>query len=152
MRRKEREIHNVSVIHDIIRRCTVCRLAMCENGRPYVVPLCFGYQDNALYFHSAREGRKLEILKKNGNVCFELDIDHELELSDQPCRCGMRYRSVIGFGKAAIVDDPESKRKGLDVLMRHYAEGSSDYSEQALENTVIIRVDIEEMTGKQFGY
>jgi len=86
--KKEREIRDPKVIESIISRTNVCRLAMCDEGLPYVVPLCFGYEKGALYFHSATVGRKLEILKKNPKVSFEMDIDWELVRSSD--RCNMR--------------------------------------------------------------
>ena len=103
MRRKEREISDPQVLESIINSAKVCRLAMCEGGVPFVVPLCFGYEKGALYFHSAIEGRKLEILKKNPRVSFEMDIDWELVRSGD--HCNMRYRSVIGFGKATLFNN-----------------------------------------------
>jgi nitroimidazol reductase NimA-like FMN-containing flavoprotein (pyridoxamine 5'-phosphate oxidase superfamily) len=114
-----------------------------------VVPLCFGYEDNALYFHCAGQGRKLDILRKNNNVCVEVDIDQEVIKADEACDCGMKYKSVIGFGKAVFIEDIESKRKALDVIMQQYSEKSFEYPEEAINNTVVIKVEIESMTGKQ---
>jgi len=74
MRRKDKEVPGAKDIEDIIRKATICRLALCEGDRPYIVPLCFGYEDGKLYFHSASRGRKLKILENNRNVCFEMDI------------------------------------------------------------------------------
>lgn len=152
MRRKDKEINNASAIRDIIRNALICRLALSDDNRPYVVPLCFGYRDNILYFHSSPEGRKIEILEKNSNVCFEFDIDHEVVQEEKACKWSMNYRSVIGFGKASFVDDLEEKKKGLDAIMEHYSGRSFDYPEPALKETTIIKVEIESMTGKQSGY
>lgn len=150
MRRKEREISDPRVIESMINEANVCRLAMCEGGVPYVVPLCFGYEKGALYFHSAMEGRKLEILKKNPKVSFEMDIDWELIRSGD--RCSIKYRSVIGFGNASLVEASEHKRNALDLIMRHYHQEPIDYPEPILMNMAIIKVEIEEMTGKTNGY
>jgi len=151
MRRKDKQINDISAMEDILSRATVCRLALCEDNRPYVVPLCFGYKDNALYFHCAEQGKKLDILRKNNNVCFEVDIDHETIKADQACEWGMKYKSVIGSGKAVFVEDAESKRKALDIIMQNYSEGAFEYSEEAVKKTVVIKVEIESMTGKQSG-
>jgi hypothetical protein len=78
MRRKDKEISDIALIEDIITKARVCRLALYDNARPYIVPLCFGYKDNILYFHSAPEGKKLSLLRNNNRVCFEFDTDHEL--------------------------------------------------------------------------
>ena len=152
MRREEKQIGDLDAVEAVIRSSRVCRLGLSEDNRPYVVPLCFGYRDNTLYFHSAPAGRKIEILKKNNSVCFEFDIDHEVVQSEEACKWSMKYRSVIGFGRASFVADLEEKRKGLDAIMNHYAGPSSDYPETAIAGTVLIKVEIESMTGKQSGY
>ncbi len=151
MRRKDKQINDIAAIEDILSRATVCRLGLCENNQPYVVPLCFGYEENALYFHCAMEGKKLEILRKNENVCFEVDIEREFIKGEAACEWGMKYKSVIGFGKAVFVEDAESKRKALDIIMQNYSEGAFEYSEEAVKKTVVIKVEIESMTGKQSG-
>ena len=152
MRRKEKEITYPPHIEDIIKRSFVCRLAMSDGGQPYVVPLCYGYKDNTFYLHSAREGRKLNILSGNDRVCIELDNDCEIIKGDDACDWSMKYRCVIGFGRASFIEDDDAKRKALDIIMDHYSEGSHKYTEKKLKDTVIIKVDIERMTGKQSGY
>jgi nitroimidazol reductase NimA-like FMN-containing flavoprotein (pyridoxamine 5'-phosphate oxidase superfamily) len=153
MRREDKEINDITTIEDIIRKARVCRLALSENGRPYIVPLCFGYKDNNLYFHSAHEGKKLDIIKKNNNICFEIDIDHELVKSKEACGYTMKYQSVIGFGKATFIEDIESKRRAFDIIMQNYSDGSFEYPVEAIKNTVIIiRVEVESITGKKSGY
>jgi hypothetical protein len=151
MRRKDKEIKDITAIEEILSRATVCRLGLCEANQPYVVPLCFGYKDNVLYFHCASQGKKLEILRKNNNVCFEVDIDCEIVKANKACDWGMKYKSVIGFGKAVFIEDAELKRKALDVIMQQYSEGTFEYPEEAIKNTTIIKVEIESMTGKQSG-
>jgi nitroimidazol reductase NimA-like FMN-containing flavoprotein (pyridoxamine 5'-phosphate oxidase superfamily) len=152
MRRKDKAIQDRDEIEGIIHSSLVCRLALSDDNRPYVVPLSFGYRDDTLYFHSAAEGRKVEILKKNSTVCFEFDVDHEVVEGEKACKWSMKYRSVIGFGKASFVDDPEEKRKGLDAILEHYSGDLLEVPEAALENIVVIKVEIESMTGKQSGY
>lgn len=151
MRRKDKEIKNIVEIENVLARATVCRLAMCENNQPYVIPLCFGYKDNALYLHCSREGRKLDILKKNNNVCFEIDIEHEIIKAGQACDWGMKYKSVIGFGKAMFIKDFEQKCKALDIIMQPFSKDTFEYPANAIENTVVIKVQIESMTGKKSG-
>ena len=148
MRRKDREINDINEIEAIINSAMICRLAMVDENYPYIVPLCFGYEDNTLYFHSASQGKKLDILKKNNRVCFEFDIDQRLKMRDKACEWGMTYKSVIGFGKASFLKDFQIKRNALDIIMRNYADGSFEYSDPEIRNTTVIKVDIEQMTGK----
>ena len=152
MRRKDKAISNLAAIEDIVRKSLVCRLGLAEEDQPYVVPLSFGFRDNTLYFHSAPEGKKIDMLRRNSKVCFEFDIDHEVLADEQACKWGMKYRSVIGFGRATIVEDMAEKIEGLDAIMEHYSDRSFVYPEAKLENIVIIKVDIESMAGKQSGY
>jgi nitroimidazol reductase NimA-like FMN-containing flavoprotein (pyridoxamine 5'-phosphate oxidase superfamily) len=122
---------------------------MAEGNTPYVIPLNFGYRDNTLYFHTGHRGKKIDILRKNTEVCFECDTRHEVTTSENPCKWGMKYQSVVGFGKASFVDDPQSKKRALDIIMEHYGGNPAGYPDANLERTLIIRVDIEAMTGRQ---
>ena len=152
MRRKEKEIVDRLEIESIIAEASVCRLAMADENRPYVVPLCFGYLENVLYFHAAGAGKKLNILQKNNRVCFEFDIGQEIiKQGTNGCDWSMKYRSVIGFGQAFFIEDTEAKRKALDIIMNQYADGPFEYSPAKIDGTVIIKVDIDQMTGKRSG-
>ncbi|MHC4737635.1 MAG: pyridoxamine 5'-phosphate oxidase family protein [Planctomycetota bacterium] len=149
MRRKEREIKDTAEIEEILNRAFVCRLGLCDNGRPYVVPLCFGYEDNALYFHCAKGGKKLDIIRENNNVCFEVDTDCQAIKAEQACRFEVRYKSVIGFGKALLIEDAELKRRGLDVIMQRFSKEPFEYPQENLKKTMVVKVEIESMTGKK---
>jgi nitroimidazol reductase NimA-like FMN-containing flavoprotein (pyridoxamine 5'-phosphate oxidase superfamily) len=151
MRRFEYEIQDMSEIEDIIHSARVCHLAMSVADQPYIVPLCFGYLPGVLYFHSAGEGKKLDMLEENQKVCFEFDVDVELLKADEPCDWGINYRSVIGFGTASFVEDDEAKRIGFDAIMGQYSDGSYSYPDSEVKGTTIIRVDVETMTGKKNG-
>ncbi len=150
MRRKEKEMTDRAEIESVIRKSRVCRLGLADEGYPYVVPLCFGYDGNAFYFHSAKAGRKIDMLRKNNRVCFEFDIEQETKPAEKACKWGMAYKSVIGFGEASFVEDTDAKRNALDIIMRQYSADvrQFEYSEAALRGTVIIRIDIQEITGK----
>jgi nitroimidazol reductase NimA-like FMN-containing flavoprotein (pyridoxamine 5'-phosphate oxidase superfamily) len=153
VRKKEKEITEPGMIEEIINSAEVCRIAVCDNDMPYIIPMNFGYRNGSVYLHSAREGRKVEALKKSNRVCFEVDVDHELVRAEHSCGFDMRYRSVIGFGRAYIVEDDEVKRCGLDIIMEHYGEkGPHIYNEKNLSLTLVIRIDIEEITCKANGY
>ena len=139
---------DVDTIESIIQQATVCRIGLCDDGQPYVVPVSFGYEDSTLYIHSGTKGRKLDILRKNDAVCVEFDVDHQIIEAENPCKWNVGYRSVIGFGRASLVEDPEERRKALDLVVTHYGGEPIDYPDDTLARTAIIRVDIQEMTGK----
>ena len=148
MRRKDKEITDRDEIEAIINQSQVCRLAMVDGGCPYVVPLCFGYEDNKLYFHSANKGKKLNILRRNPNVCFEFDIDCNARTAENACDWGMQYKSVIGYGKASFIESDTSRREALDIIMRQYGGKEGSYPDAKVKNTVIFKVDIDNMNGK----
>jgi nitroimidazol reductase NimA-like FMN-containing flavoprotein (pyridoxamine 5'-phosphate oxidase superfamily) len=150
MRKKDREIKDREAIDGIIRRCRVCHLAMCDDGQPYIVPLNFGYDGEFLYFHAASEGRKIDIIKRNNRVGFEFDILHEIVKAEQACKWGAKYESVIGSGTAAIVDDLGVKKVALKCIMRQYGSDATDFPENVMRKTLILRVQILEISGKAF--
>lgn len=148
MRRKEREIKDKAEIERIIKKALVCRVALSDGDSPYVFPVCFGFKDGYLYFHSAQQGRKIEILRKNNKVCFEMDIDTELVEGRKGCEWGIRYSSVIGFGKASFVGDVEEMKKALGILLEHYSDKKYEFSEHSLKQVTIIKIQVEGLTGK----
>ena len=154
MRRSEREITSRAEIDEIIRTARVCRLGMVDDGVPYVLPISFGYDGQSLYMHSAPAGRKIEVLRKNPQVCFELDLDCEVVPAEQACHWGTRFRSVVGFGRAQFVEDLVGKQQALQVIMGQYADAGQAFSFPASEvgKTVVIRVVIDSVTGKKSGY
>ena len=151
MRRRDREITEKSVLETIIMNSVVCRLALMDGNRPYMVPLNFGYKDNTLYFHSAPVGKKIEIIKLNPNVCFEFDIHTTPVEAEEACAWSMNYQSVIGFGKAYIIEDDLEKRSALSIIMQHYSGKDFHVPETELLRVAAFKVEIESMTGKQSG-
>jgi hypothetical protein len=151
MRRKDKEISDSAEIESIIREATVCRLAMTDGSQPYIVPLCFGYQNNVLYFHSALKGKKLDILRQNERVCFEFDSNTQVRRDDKACEWGMLYSSVVGFGTAEFIEETERKRQALQIIVKQYAGKDDDdsLSDADVQNMVVFKVDIDSMTGKR---
>ena len=149
MRRKKQEITNPEVLTEIFSEALVCRLAMMDGNVPYVVPLNFGFRDNVLYFHSAGEGKKLDLLREHSEVCFEVESGVEIVKGKDACSWGVSYRSIIGYGNAEFVADVDEKRRGLDVIMAHYSDGKFEYSDKNLSRTTVIKVEITSMTGKR---
>ena len=147
--RTEKEIGDREEIDSIIRSSLVCRLGLSDRGQPYVIPLCFGYDGKALYFHCAMEGRKVNILRQNNKVCFEFDIVEGIIETDQACHWGIRYQSVIGFGTARFVEEFTEKQNALTLLMAQYSDRSFSFPTEAQDRTAIVKIEIENLTGKQ---
>jgi len=152
MRRKDKEITDPNQIRAVIGSSIVCRLGMTDGKQPYIVPLCFGFENNCLYFHCPKEGRKIELLKTNNHVCFEFDMDQHVVPADKACKFGMKYRSVIGFGKAYFIEDNTEKQKALDIIVRQYSDRRYDYSKESIQHITVIKVEIDSISGKQSGF
>lgn len=140
---------NTADIEAIIRNATVCRLGLLDEDIPYVVPLCFGYRDGVLYFHTSPKSRKLEMIRKHPKVCFEMDILVDPFPAEKPCDWNMRYQSVIGFGTASIIQDAAEKRAALSIIVNQYASGTHDLPEKKVAITAVFKVAVDRMTGRQ---
>jgi len=153
MRRKEKKITDIKEIEAIIQKAAVCRLGFAVDNTPYVVPVNYGFEDNCLYIHCANVGRKLDMIKQNNTVCFEMDVDAEIKEGGQSaCNWSTTFRSVIGYGKAFLVEEVEQKRKALDIIMRHYSDKTFfEYQNDVLKNVVIIKITITSLSGKRSG-
>ena len=148
MRRSEKQIKNIQDIESILHSASLCHLSMVDNGKPYVVPLNFGYESGALYFHSAPEGRKIDIIRKNPEVCINIIGRYDLVTGESACSWSARYTSVTGTGKAEILIDRAGKEKGLAVLMGQYSNEDYDFSDEELDRVVVVRVKIDTLMGK----
>ncbi len=152
MRRKEKEITEQSEIEAVIQKSMVCRLGLSDNNIPYIVPLCFGYHKSTIYVHGSIKGRKFSILQNNPNICFEFDINTEIVEGKDACKWGMKYQSVIGFGTASFLKDPNDKQKALNIIMSQYSDKPFQFSEKAINKTGVVKIEIKSMTGKQSGF
>ena len=151
MRRKDKELTSSEDIEGIVKKATVCRLGLVDGDEAYIVPVNFGYEKNAIYFHSALEGRKVELIKRNGKVCFEIEADVGIEKNDKS-QCSVKYRSVIGMGRARILESAEEKVRGLKAIMRQCAGGEYSFSEAKWNAVLVVEIKIESITGKQSGF
>ncbi|GHV69012.1 pyridoxamine 5'-phosphate oxidase [Spirochaetia bacterium] len=154
MRRHDREITNIDEKINIIDKCKVCRIALCDGEEPYIVPLNFGYtfENNSLtlYFHGALEGRKIDLLKKNNKACFEVDCGHELIEGKEASEYSYAFESIIGFGKIVFLETDEEKTRGLRILMKHQTgKDFEQFSEQALAVTAVYKMEVDSFTGKR---
>lgn len=150
MRRSEKEIKDPDEIDAILQSAPVCRIALIDDGRPYIVPVNFAVSDNCLYFHSAPAGKKIDILRKNSAVCFEVDIPGDLVSGETACSWGMKFKSVIGFGQAFFMSSNDEKKRALNILMKKYSGRDYFlYSDETLDKVLVIGVRIKEISGKR---
>jgi nitroimidazol reductase NimA-like FMN-containing flavoprotein (pyridoxamine 5'-phosphate oxidase superfamily) len=144
-------IEDEKEIEGILARAAVGRLGLADGGEPYVVPLNFVYGNGCIYFHAGLEGRKIDMLKKNPRVCFEVDELTEVVVNaEASCFSTAYYRSVIARGTARFLESDEEKLGALDLLMRKYAEGEKyeGIPEHALALVSVCEITIEEMSAK----
>jgi nitroimidazol reductase NimA-like FMN-containing flavoprotein (pyridoxamine 5'-phosphate oxidase superfamily) len=150
MRRTDREISDRAEIDAIIRGCQVCHLACTRNNEPYVVPLSFGYDGEAVYFHTATAGQKIDYLTANGRVCLGFERNVELVVSDsEACRFTFSYESVIAHGEAVELLNAKQKEGGLNQIMLQYSDREWSFDPAVLGRTRVWRVPIDRVTGKR---
>ena len=128
-------------------------LGMIDGDKPYVVPLHYGYALTEgrlmLYLHSAREGRKLDVLTKNSAVAFVLETDvSPVSGGDVPCKYGASYASVMGEGRAVILRDPAEKMAALAILMRTQTGRDFSFTPDMAASAAVIRIDVDSFTAK----
>jgi len=153
MRRKDREVTDCEQIKEILDGIKSCRLAMVDCGKPYVVPLSYGYTLDSgkltVYFHSAKEGRKIDVLKVNSAVCFEMSTEGEAIFSEAtPCDYGYYYSSVIGFGNAEFVENACEKITALKIITKHQAGTDHEFTQAQADTVCVLKVESGDFTGK----
>lgn len=142
-------------IQRIIDQCEACYLGMIDPGnKPYVIPMNFAIEDGMIYLHAAREGKKIDVLKGNPNVCVAFSTDHQLFHRHEPVACsyGMKYRSVLAFGKVVFIEDYNEKERIMNVIMKKYTGREFTYNAPAINNICVFKVEVDRFEGKESGY
>lgn len=153
MRRKDRAVNDLNEIVEVISNCDVCRIALNDQDYPYIVPLNFGFEvmneKVYLYFHSALEGHKIDLIKNDGRASFEMDCKHELQYFAERGYCTMSYESVTGRGNIRFLEDSE-KPKALSLIMEHYhMKKGVYYNPAAIPRTAVYCLEVEQIIGKR---
>lgn len=154
MRRKDREVTDSVRIENIINRCTCCRIGFHDDGEVYIVPLNFGYETKGdsyiFYFHGAKEGRKIDLIKKNPIVGFEMDTNYALNEADLACGYSARFQSIIGNGVVSIVSEIEEKKLGLSLLMEHNTGKKNwNFDEKMVHAAAVFKLEVTKMSCKE---
>ena len=152
MTKREFQITDPAEITRILDTAKVLRLGLAVDNEPYIVPMNYGYTMEegklTLYLHSAVRGKKLDMLRANPNVFFELDCDHVPFEGKVPCQYGLAYSSVMGKAKAVFVEDVEEKMAAMSVLMKTQTGKDFTFNERLVSIVAVIRLDVSEFTAK----
>jgi uncharacterized protein len=152
---RSRTVANTSEIEEIIRKCQVCHVAMVdESGKPYLVPMNFGYHSGTIFLHSSRQGKKINILQNSPEVCIEFSTDYQLRYQDENVACSwsMKYRSVLAYGKVMFVEDETEKAQHLDIVMSNYSPNEFKYNPPSIREVCCWKVVVERFEGRVYGY
>ena len=152
MRRSDKEITSEEEAEELLSNALVGRLGTCLNNIPYITPVNFVYDKDKIYFHSALEGRKIENITSNPNICFEIDEVISIIPGQRPCATTTEYKSIIIFGNIQIVTDIEEKVFALNKLIEKYAPQSprlSLSSDPIIRRTGVLVIEVKEITAKQ---
>ena len=150
MSKKILEEMTAQEIDQFLTCARVGRIGIALEDEPYIVPVGYGYENGKVFFHSCFKGLKMNGIKQNPNVCFEVELDHKIHNTGIPCKWSTTYKSIIGYGTASILTDIKEKKKALKILIDHYASGTIyDFSNEMVDNVAVIKITINSMTGKQ---
>lgn len=152
MTKRERQITDPNQIKAFLDTAQVLHLGLAVDNMPYVVPMNYGYVMNdgklTLYLHGATRGKKLDMIRKNPNVFFEMDCDRVPFDGVMPCQYGLAYSSVMGQGTATIVEDVEEKKQAMTVLMKTQTGKDFTFEDRLVSMVAVIRIDVSEYTAK----
>ena len=148
MRRREKEITDRAELLRILRDARVCRLALSDGDRPYLVPLSFALDGDDLVLHSARAGRKIDILRRNPAACFEVEEGVEIVAGATACQFGMNFRTVIGFGEVEFVEDHAERARLLGLFGARFGAPDGPLPDTEVKRTCVLRLRVRELTGK----
>ncbi len=153
MRRKDREVTDERELLAILDECHVCRIAVHDEQGLYIVPLNFGYSyENSrltLYFHGAKEGRKIDAARRVSPAAFEMDCGGRLIEAPTACGHGYAYKSLIGTGALSLVGDGEEKKRALALIMRCQTGRDFTFDDKAADSVSVLRLDVDAFTGKR---
>jgi nitroimidazol reductase NimA-like FMN-containing flavoprotein (pyridoxamine 5'-phosphate oxidase superfamily) len=150
MRRTDKEITSLDQIHAIVRDCEICRLGLAVDGEPYVVPVSFGFNGESVFFHTARQGRKIDMMTANPRICVQFERNVELVTDDEEaCSWTFQFESVIGFGSVTELVGEAEKARGLNRIMQHYSGREWSFGGPHMSATRVWRVDLDILTGKR---
>ncbi len=152
MTKRERQITDETRIRHILDTAKVLHLGLCVDNEPYVVPMNYGYclEEGrlVLYLHSAVRGKKLDMLRRNPKVFFELDCDRIPFQGEIACQYGLAYSSLMGRGTARIIENVEEKKRAMSVLMKTQTGGDFSFNDRLVSIVAVIRIDVAEYTAK----
>ncbi|MDU1889061.1 MAG: pyridoxamine 5'-phosphate oxidase family protein [Dysgonomonas sp.] len=147
-------IEERTLIDSIITKNKVCYVAMIDkNGMPYAIPMNFGYKDDIIYLHSAQEGSSIDSLKINPDVCITFCTEPILTSQNEDVACSYRMKgaSAICRGRVVFEDNFDKKVEALHIIMKQYTDRTFSYSNPAVNNVLIWKVEIESVSTKVFG-
>jgi len=139
----------------IIKKCDFCSLSMVDqDNSPYVLHMNFGYLEDNIYFHASQKGKKIDILKNNPKVCIAFSTDHELRYVNEEVACswGMKYRSILAYGKVEFIEDMQEKEQVLKIIMANYTDSEFSFNAPAVFEVCVFKVSIEKLDGRAYGY
>jgi uncharacterized protein len=152
---KARAITDHKEFVEIIQRCQWCHLAMIDpDGKPYVIPMNFGFKDDIIYLHGAKHGKKIDSIKQHPEVCINFTTDHVLRYQNEEVACSwsMKYRSVLCHGEVEFITDPEDKIAAFHVIMAHYTTGEFRFNPPSIREVNVWKVKVSKFDGRIYGY
>ena len=142
-------IESRTEMEEILLRETIGWLATTADGRPYAVPLNYAYIDGKIYFHCALEGKKLDAIRANPEVCFAVGRQEGEIRRHRGSVCHPDNESVLCFGRARVLEDYEEKAAALNAFNRAFEPKAEDLPEKAARGCGVVEIAVREMTGRR---
>ena len=149
-----RAISDRTEIEEIIGRCQVCHMAMTDTaGKPYVLPMNFGYRDGVIYLHGSQHGKKIDSLRQRPEICINFTTDHQLRYQNEEVACSwsMKYRSVLCYGTVEFLATPDEKTEALHIVMAQYADRQFNFNPPSIREVNVWKIRVERFEGRAFG-
>lgn len=154
MRRAEREISDFQEMLQVLKECDCCRIGLMDEQGAYIVPMNFGYEIKGerlfLFFHGAKEGKKIDLIRAQKRAGFEMDCRHELMEGAAACAYSYFYQSIMGNGTVEILEDREEKKHGLGLVMEKYTQKRDwEFVEAAVDRVAVFKMEVTSWSCKQ---
>jgi nitroimidazol reductase NimA-like FMN-containing flavoprotein (pyridoxamine 5'-phosphate oxidase superfamily) len=152
---KNKALTSRTEMESVIRKCQFCSIAMVDGeGKPYVIPMNFGYRDGIIYLHGSKVGKKADILMMHPDVCIAFSTDHQLRYvnEDVACSWSMKYRSILAYGRVEFVEDMKEKVDCLNIIMANYSGRSFTFNDPAVREVMVLKVKADKIEGRSYGY
>jgi hypothetical protein len=147
-----RAVYDIDAVNKIIDESFICHIGFVVNNQPFVIPTCYGRENNKIFFHGAKGSRMLKTIKAGTEICVTIFIVDGIVLARSAFNHTINYRSIMIFGKACEINDPLDKTNALKIITEHIIKGRWNNvrkpTDKELNATSLLSLEINEASAK----